>query len=76
MGKIFEIWWSEDTKTFSITNYRRWWKELGYKPRLCIHENGGRRKKGDRCFDISVVIGYTVFNYVNFTLQRRRGRGK
>lgn len=69
METIFEKWWKKGTKVFQITNYKKSWKEVGNKPRLCLHENGGRKKKGDNCFDISLIIGYTIFNYTNFNLQ-------
>ena len=69
MKEIFEKWWDRDTKVFQITNYKKSWKENGLKPQFCIHENGGRRKNGDNCFDITMIIGYTLFNYTNFCLQ-------
>ena len=73
MKTIFEKWWKNDTKVFWIINYKKSWKKSGNKPRFCVHENGGRRKNGDRCFDISLTIGYTVFTYTNFCLQGRKG---
>lgn len=76
MKKIFEFWWRNGTKVFQIINYRKAWKECGNKPRVFLHENGGRRKKGDTCFDISLILGYTVLNYTNFDLQRLRGGAK
>ncbi len=69
MRKVFEKWWNHGTKVFQITNYKKSWKQIGNKPRFCIHENGGRKKHGDNCFDISIIIGYTIFNYCNFCLQ-------
>ena len=72
MKKIVEFWWQKGNKCFQITNYRKAWKENGNKPRLCIHHNSAKRSKGDTCFDISLIIGYTVINYTNFNLQRRR----
>lgn len=72
MKKIFEKWWHRDTKVFSIINYKKSWKKNGIKPRLCICHNGASRKNGDTCFDISLIVGYTVFNYTNFDLQKRR----
>lgn len=69
MKKIFEKWWDKGNKVFQITNYKKIWKEVGNKPRLLLHENGGRKKNGDNCFDISLIVGYTIFNYTNFNLQ-------
>ena len=69
--KIFEKWWDKGNKVFQITNYKKSWKEVGNKPRFLLHENGGRKKNGDNCFDISLIIGYIIFNYTNFNLQRR-----
>ena len=68
MRVIFEKWWSKDTKVFSIVNYRQAWKEVGNKPRIAFFENGGRKKNGDRCLDVHLIIGYTVFNYCNYNL--------
>lgn len=72
MKCVFEKWWKRGTKVFQITNYKKSWKQNGNKPRLFFHENGGRRKNGDTCFDISLIIGYTIFNYTNFDLQKQR----
>lgn len=72
MKKIINIWWKHGTKNFSITNYKKAWKENGIKPKLYAHTNGGKRKNGDRCYDASLIIGYTIFNYTNFSLQRKR----
>ena len=69
MKKIFEKWWDKGNKVFQITNYKKSWKEVGNKPRLLLHENGGRKKNGDNCFDISLIVGYTIFHYANFNLQ-------
>jgi hypothetical protein len=72
MKIIIQKWWKNSSKCFQITNYKKAWKENGIKPRLHLHHNGGKRKKGDNCFDISLIIGYTIFNYTNFDLQRKR----
>lgn len=72
MKKIFEKWWAKDTKVFSIINYKKAWKENGNKPRITIFENGGRRKNGDVCFDLHLIIGYTIFNYCNYALPRKK----
>ena len=71
MKSIFEKWWNKNTKVFMITNYRRVWKEVGNKPRLTFHTNGARRKNGDNCLDVHLIIGYTIFNYTNFALQKK-----
>ena len=73
MKEIFEKWWGN--KVFSITNYKKSWKENGNKPRLALHHNGAKRKNGDTCFDISLIVGYTVFSYTNFDLQNKTKRG-
>lgn len=70
MKKIVEFWWKRGTKVFQITSYKKSWKGGGNKPRVCVHSNGAKRKNGDKCFDVSLIIGYTVFNYTNFDLQR------
>ena len=77
MKKIIEWWWADDNKVFQITNYKKAWKELGNKPFfIYCHNNGGRRRNGDKCFDISLHIGYTIINYCNFDLQRTRKKVK
>jgi len=67
MKKVFEKWWDKDTKNFSINNYKEAWKENGNKPRLKFHTNGSKKKnEKDTCLDVSIIIGYTIFNYTNF----------
>ena len=70
MKQIFEKWWNRDTRYFRVTNYKKSWKENGNKPKLRIHTNGAKRKNGDKCFDLTVIIGYTIFTYTNFNLQK------
>lgn len=72
MRKIFEKWWDNSTKCFSIINYKKAWKENGNKPRISFHHNHGKRKNGDSCFDATLIIGYTIFAYTNWDLQKRR----
>ena len=72
MREIYEKWWDRDTKVFMITNYKRVWRENGNKPRLCFFTNGAKRRNGDKCLDVTLIIGYTIFNYTNFALQERR----
>lgn len=76
MKKIFEKWWDKNTKSFSIVNYRKSWQENGNKPRISFYHNGGKRINGDRCFDANLIIGYTIFSYTNWDLQKRRYRCK
>jgi hypothetical protein len=68
MKIIYEKWWDSNNKSFSIRNYKKDWKKVGNKPRFTFHENGGRHKYGDSCFDCSLIIGYTIINYTNFGL--------
>lgn len=64
---ILEKWWNNDNKSFSIRNYKKWWKENGNKPRISLHTNGAKKNnKKDTCLDVSLIIGYTVFNYTNW----------
>ena len=69
---IFEIWWKKNTKCFSIRNHRKEWKKAGNKPMFCYRTNGAKRKNGDRCLDVHLHIGYTIFNYTNFDLQKEQ----
>lgn len=68
MKTIFQRWFSKETKQFSIINYKKAWKENGNKPRICFFTNGARKKNGDSCRDVTLIIGYTIFNYTNFAL--------
>ena len=68
MKIILEKWWNNDTKVFSIINYKKAWRENGNKPRISFFENGGRKRKGDKCWDVHLIIGYTIFNYCNYKL--------
>ncbi len=70
MKGICEKWWKNHTKVFQITNYKEDWKKVGNKPRFCIFTNGGKRSKGDKCYDWTMILGYTIFNYTNFDLQK------
>lgn len=70
MKVIFQKWWNNSNKQFSIINFKKPWKEVGNPPLFRFRTNGGRRKNGDRCLDVFLEIGYTVFNYTNFDLQR------
>lgn len=71
MKTLFEKWWDNDRKVFSITNYKKAWKENGNKPRITMFENGGRKRKGDNCFDFHLIIGYTIFNYCHYDMQNK-----
>ena len=61
-------WFGNTSRVFSIINYKDSWKKNGNKPRIEFFENGGRRKNGDKCFDVYLIIGYTIFNYCNYNL--------
>ena len=73
MKILFEKWWCNNTKVFQITNYKELWKENGTKPMLKLFHNGGKKKNGDIVFDISLIVGYTIFNYTDWDLQRLGG---
>ena len=68
----FEKWWTRDTKCVGLYNYKAPWKYYGNKPMFCIRTNGARKRNGDNCLDLHIHIGYLVFNYTNFDLQRKR----
>ena len=70
MKRVYEKWFCGETKLIQIINYKRVWKEVGNPPRISFRTNGARRSKGDRCLDVQLIIGYTIFNYCNFNLQR------
>ena len=65
MKIIIQKWWKQYKHQFSIINYRKSWRQNGNKPRIDFWTNGA--KKGvDRCLDVTLILGYTVFNYSNF----------
>ncbi len=66
------IWWKKGNKYFGVRNMRKFWKRSGMRPALMIHTNGAKRSHGDVCYDWTLVVGYHVFNYTNFDLQRVR----
>ena len=76
MKIIFEKWWSNNTKCFSIISHRKSWKKNGIKPILDIYDNGGRKKHGDNCHDISIVIGYTIIEYTHSDHQNKQRKKK
>lgn len=71
MKIIFQKWWNKGTRQFSIINYKKSWRENGNKPRVYFFTNEAKRKNGDSCLDVHLIIGYTIFNYTNFALQGR-----
>lgn len=64
MKLIFRKWWSNESKVFDIINYKQEWKANGNPPQFKIRTN-----KYNDFLDITIIIGYLVFNYVNFKLQ-------
>ena len=70
MSVLFEKWWHNGTKCFSVRNHRKAWKEVGNEPRLTVFHNGAKKKNGDTCLDVHLIVGYTIFNYTDFDLQR------
>lgn len=65
---IIQKWWNKGNKQFSITYTRKSWKARDIKPKYLFFTNGGKKKNGDTCFDLTIVIGYTIINYTNFNL--------
>lgn len=70
MKEICEKWWANGSKVFQITSYKKDWKENGNPPLFRFRTNGARKRNGDKCLDIHLEIGYTVFNYTNYNLQK------
>lgn len=70
MKKLIDFWWDKSNKNFSAINYKKAWKENNNKPCIRLSSNGGKRKNNNSCFDGELVIGYIIFNYTNFNLQR------
>jgi hypothetical protein len=76
MKVIFDKWWDKNSKSFSIINYKKSWKENGNKPRIAFHTNGAKRSKGDKCLDVNLILGYTIFSYTNWDLQNAANKRK
>lgn len=74
MKKILEKWWDNHYKSFTIINYKTDWIENKVAPRISYHTNKAKIINGDTCFDATLIIGYTVFNYTNWDLQKRKRR--
>lgn len=68
MRTVFEHWWQNGNKYFGILNYKKVWKENGIKPQFSFRTNGASKRRGDKCLDCTLIIGYTILNYVNFAL--------
>ena len=69
--KIVDKKWDNGNKFFSVINYKKSWKENNNKPRINYHTNGTSRKNGGSCLDVTLTIGYIVFNYTNFNFLNR-----
>lgn len=69
MKKIYEKWWDNGNKVFQITNYKKSWKEVGNPKLFRFRTNGAKKRKGDKCLDVHLEIGYIVINYCKFNLQ-------
>ena len=68
MKRIINSIWDKGNKYFTINNYRNEWKENGNKPMLKFFTNGSKKKnKKDTCLDVTLIIGYTIINYTNFS---------
>jgi len=69
---IFQKWFANDTKQFSISYHRKSWKKVGNKPRINFFTNGALKDKKATCLDINLIIGYTIFNYTNFNFRGKK----
>jgi len=66
-GKLsFSLWFDKERKSLSINAEKKQWP-----PRLSFHENGGRRKNGDKCFDCTLIVWTVCFSYTNWALQKK-----
>jgi hypothetical protein len=61
----WSLWFDKHRRTLSLSASKKVWS-----PRLHFHENGGRRRNKDMCFDCSLIIGTWIFGYTNWDLQR------
>ena len=76
--EIFQKWWDNGNKQFSIRWYRKWWKENGVGMIWRFRTNGAKKSRPtDTCFDMYLELGYLVINYTNFDYQnlRRKSNG-
>jgi hypothetical protein len=67
---IIDKWWDSNRKHFGITNFRKSWRENGNKPRIDFWTNGAIKGRHS-CLDVTLIIGYAVFNYTNFDYSRQ-----
>lgn len=67
MKKIFEKWLSKGNKVISLINYKDSWSKNGVGRVWGARTNGAKKENPkDTCFDMSIRLGYLVFNYTNF----------
>ena len=67
MKKLFEFWWDRGNKCLSLINYRKSWSENDIDPKISYHTNGSvKGNVRDFCLDVTVTIGYLVFNYTDY----------
>lgn len=65
MKLIFEKWFDHGTKYIGLHSYKDSWE----KPQFWCHNNGAKKKNGDRCFDFNCHFFYLAFEYTNWDLQ-------
>lgn len=58
MKVIYKKRFGNTSKVFSII------RKNGNKPRIAFF----KRKNEDKCFDVYLIIGHTIFNYCNYNL--------
>jgi len=56
------------SKSISFSWLKQIWEINKVDPMYKITDNGGRKKNGDSCFDMSIYLGYFIFGYTNWNL--------
>ena len=60
MKSLYEKWFNNNKKCISIISYKNDWN----RPKFGIYENGGRKKKGDKLFNLNIYIFYMKISYL------------
>lgn len=74
---LFDKWWSNGNKNFSIRWMYKIWKANRVGPFWRFRTNDAKKSRPeDTCLDVYLELGYLVFNYTNFDLQGKRRKTK
>ena len=73
--KLFQKWWDNESKQFSIHCYYSSWSKNGTGMHWGWRTNKAKKSNPkDTCLDVFLELGYIVINYTNFDLQNQHRR--